>query len=407
MKEPAPTPRNDIIAGAKTLRTKYWTATLVFSLLLNLVLLFQLRPDQPGLATEERQPPPLATELKTRKSALITGPAEWHWSDRLALDFRTLRSRLLAAGCPEHTVHAILETVINARYLPQLTDLYGKSQPDFWEQLAVIKTGRKLAKTVEQKKGEQSFNLLLKERAELLKELAGPGSDHGGPRPSRDDDQEDPRVSFLPTEKRHRIEEQQNAVTDLRQHLKALGADDKEIENQVKALRSLHDSELTEFLTQAEIEEYRLRRSPYNHLMQNQYSFESSHQERVAIVRLYEEFEGKVPDAALEEALGRERSIQFRRSGDGGYESMHRVGRHLNLTEDKINQAFELKQGAEARAQEIRNRRDLDRKQKAGLLRNLEQEARANLAGQFGPDGGELYLKNGGWWIQALGKLEK
>lgn len=66
---------------------------------------------------------------------------EWRWENLSTLDFRTLRNRLLAAECPERTIRAILEIMIDREYRPRLMDLFGQIQGNFWDQHVVAKTG--------------------------------------------------------------------------------------------------------------------------------------------------------------------------------------------------------------------------------------------------------------------------
>lgn len=387
----------------------YWMAALALSLILNLMLLLNFRARRNAMAASNLPPQnPIAPRHGQRPET--TGaqqPAgldrlEWRWDDLSILDFRTLRSELLAAGCPERTMGAILEVMIDLEYRPRLADLFGQMQANFWDQEVVAKTGRNAPRTAEQTNAEQAFSSLRQERERMMKELVGPDWDRPGSPRFRDSDQVDPRLSFLSEEKRRRIEEQQKAVAELRQHLRSQGVSEADANHQVKALQTDHEFERAEFLSPEEAEEYHLRGSVFNHVVQNLYSFEPSARERQSIIRLHETYGGKVPEAELETALGRERFVQFQRARDPGYESIYKVGSYLNLPEEHFIAAYELKQAAEQQARTIGGRRDLDKSQRAELLRSLQQSTLKDLSDRFGQSGRDLYLKNGGWWIKGL-----
>jgi hypothetical protein len=164
--------------------------------------------------------------------------------------------------------------------------------------------------------------------------------------------------------------------------------------------------ELPQFLSPEEIEEYRLRYSRYSHVARNLYSFEPSSQERQALIHLHEAYDGKVPDGELGKALDNEQLLEFKRARDRSYEAIYQVGSYLKLPAEQIIRVYELKQASEERAKAIRGQPELNNRQKAELLRALESETLTGLASEFGPEGRNLYLKNGGWWMQGLTELE-
>ena len=411
MKGPSPSPADRSTNVVPPRAQPFWTTALVLSAVLNLVLLLHLRARHvPGAAsvvpTEESFAQP-GNRAEAVPNPPKTDRLEWHWDNLASLDFRTLRSRLLETGCPEHTVRAILEVAIDRKYRPGLADLFRRTQTHFWEQQVVVKTGRSVPRTPEQTKAEQAFSLLQQERDRVMKELVGPDWDRQGSPRLQDREQTDPRLSFLSEEQRQRIEEQQKAVSELRQSLSLQGIPEADVNMQMKSLQAEHELEWSQFLSPEEAEEYRLRRSPFNHVAQNLYSFEPSSHERQAIIHLHEAYDGKVPDAELEKALGSERFVQYQRARDRSYESIYKVGSYLKLPEEQMIRTYELKQAAEERAKAIRGQRDLDNSQKAELLDTLEHETLEGLAIQFGLEGRDLYLRKGGWWVNELAGLKK
>lgn len=399
---------NDVVPTHR----QYWLAASIISLGLNLILLLQLLV-RIGAERTLRHSTNKSIGLDSNRlnsvETSVSPPASeaaWHWSDLSSLDFQSLRSRLQSMGCPEHAIRAILEVQINQEYRPKLAALFRKADGDFWEKTVAAKTSRKAARTPEQVEAGQAFEALRREKETRFQELLGPDwAPRGTPRHRYDLDP-DPRLSFLSEEKRQRMEEQQGVLRELQQMLRTQGVAEADANKEVKALQAQQELDQAQFLSPEEAEEYRNRRSPYNHVAQNLYGFEPSSQERETIIRLHEAHanDSKVLDVELRKALGDERSAQFQRARDRNFESIYKVADYLGLPEERMISVYELKKSAEETAKTIRADRELNGAQRDEHLRALKEETLGGLASRFGPEGRDLYLKNGGWWVGGLGK---
>lgn len=385
-------------------RRRFFPVMLLLSLALNTFLFWNIVAR--ALPTDSTAPAQTTlrnrnTPTQTSETASASPAQPFHWSDVSALDPHVLRARLLAAGCPQDTVRLILETVIDRAYLPGLLDNFTKGRGDFWDEAVLIKTPRNTPRDPEKKKASNAFNALLDERDNLLRQLGLPNSNRHFPL-KFDEDETDPRISFLSDEKRRAIASQKREIFDLRKEWMQADVPYLEIEAKIAELQRQHTIERSSFLSPEEAEEYNLRFSSHSHLVQNRYSFQPSPEERKAIIKLYEEHQGKVPEAELEKALGTDRFNRFRLSRDEAYESIYKTGSSLNASEDQILRVFELKKSAEAAAQSLRARQNLSTPERNALLRSLYDDTLGRLTKQFGSDGRDLYLKDGGWWINNL-----
>ena len=317
------------------------------------------------------------------------------------MSFHTLRARLAEAGCPERTVRAIIQAAILAEYRPRLAELFRQSQGDFWERHVVVKSARSAPQTAEQTAARNEFAALQQERDRLLRELAGPDWDH--PAAVREADAGDnPRLSFLSPEKQALLQAQEAAIRELRQDLRAQGFGQSEVENEVRDLKRQQEQERQEWLTPAEAAEYDLRHSRFEYVVRNLYGFEPSAEERQMIIRLHEAHEGRVPDPELRRALGADRAAEYKRARDPAYCAIHRVAEHLRVPEKPRHDLYQIKLDAETQANSIREQAGLSPTQRARLLRSLAAETDTAVAQRLGAAGRDLYLKNGGWWIQQL-----
>ena len=381
-------------------RRPFLAALLLLSLALNALLFWNLaarsmpaNSTAPVQNTIVNQEPFQTSEVRSTSLAQAI-----HWSDLSALDYHALRTRLLAAGCPQETAHTILKTVIDRAYTPRLIENFAKWRNDFWAEAVLIKTPRNLPQDPEKKKAANAFNSLLDERDNLLRQLGLPDSDRHFPL-KFDEDETDPRISFLSDKKRRAIASQKREIFDLRKEWRQSGVSYEENEAKIGELQQQHEIERSSFLTPEEIEEHNLRFSSHSQVVQNLYSFEPSLEERKAIIQLYEAHQGKAPDAELEKALGIDRFRRFQRSRDEAYENIYKIGSSVNASEDQILRVFELKKSAEAQATSLRSRQDLAKPQRDELLRALHEQTLSRLTAEFGPQGRDLYLKDGGWWI--------
>lgn len=390
-----------------------WTAALVLSLLLNVALALALvlnlrarRSDKPNAAPAQAvvgtNTEGMSTALVVPREGMVEVNAEWHWDALAALDLRTLKNRLEEAGCPEHVRRAIMSELVHQEYAPRLREAFDRAQEGFWDVQAVVKSGRRAPSSTDRARAEEAYAILRNERDRRMEELVGGRWNRSGWPEIRDRDEVDPRLSFLSPTQRQQLERQERAVAELRQALRSQGLTGPEEEQRVAELKAVHEAERATFLSPDEALELRLRRSPYDHVVQDLYSFEPTPEERRAIIELHEAHDGNVPAEALSKALGDGRAGQFRRARDNAYESLHKLGTHLQLPEEYILRVYELKVGAEEQARALRVRSDLTSAQKGEALRRLEQVTLGNLDTYLGPDGRDLYLRNGGWWVKAL-----
>jgi hypothetical protein len=405
MKRPSATVSPSARAGSQAQARGLALAALAASLVWNLWFLFHLpaRSTQTGsvVSNGDAHSPP-AERVETNRPNRDT-PGEnvaWRWDSLAEQDFSRLRQQLRTAGCPEYLVRAILEVSIDRAYRPRLLELFYRTQGNYWDREVVVKTGRKPPPSPELAQDKQAFAALQEERDRTMREFVG--DDWERRRSYQDVSDGDPRLNYLSADKRERIAAQHAAVWDLRHTLRNQGLPEKEVQQQVQALEAEQSSHRADFLTPQEAKEYRLRHSRYDYVVQNLYSLELSVGERERIIQLHETYEGKVPDTELARALGADRFAQYQRAHDRSYQALYQVGSYLNLSETQITQAFDLKQAAGEQAKSIWAQRGLDRAERIERLAVLREVTRANLGEQLGPTGRDLYLKNGGEWIERL-----
>lgn len=388
-----------------------WLWVMILSVVANALLLWQWMK----WPVEDSSVPPSSTVAAARRDSgderLATDPspvpAAIRWSDLSNLDLRTLQARLLAMGCPESIVKAILEVEIQAKYGHPLTTLFRAQMDDFWESAAVTKTRRKLPRRPEQEEARQKFNALLQEWRHLTEELLGNNWEHKSRDLYSDPDDDLRMLSFLPEAKRQRVAEQRRERWQLLFDLRSQRFPDEEVDRRVKALDSEHEAERAWLLTPEEREEYALRSSPHARFTEKLFGFEPTREEMAAIIHLKEAHDTKMPDDnVLEEAyrklLGENRFIQFQRAMNEDFHTLSQVGAFSGLPEGKVVEAYEWNRQVERSARLIRTNQHLSREQQRVALEALQLQAEAGLTMQLGQAGYDLYRRNGGRWLDRL-----
>ena len=394
-----------------------WAIVLILSASVNLILLWQLGPrrESDALPTGQTgslaEPPSHPVETVPVETPSSTSRVELRWDALSNLDLRTLRARLLAMGCPEHTVKAVLEMAIHDAYSLQMRALYCQQAGDFWENAVVAKTRRRQRPTPQQDEARQKLGELENERRILMDELVGQNWDRR--RPGRlldqfvDRDSGDPRLSFLPEAKRQRMLEQDRAISELRQNLRSQRMPEEEVNRHLKVLQAEHNAERAQLLSAEELDEYNLRASSQAYFVKELYGFEPTSDERRAIIRLEEAYDGKAPETELQKLLGDERFAQFQRGRDPSFHSIYNFASNLGLGEDRMIAVYELKQNAERLAATVRTKASVPLGQRRATLEALRQQTEAAIGSHFGEAGREMYKRSGGWWMERLTDLRE
>jgi hypothetical protein len=340
-------------------------------------------------------------ETNQLPAAVMSVNASFHWTEVESTDYRVYMANLRAIGCPEATIRDIIVADVNDLFRGRVRDLVNSVTGDFWQLLAAHGA---MGKLVNEKGAE--LGALSKERDQLLEELFE-GKDPvrlAGAEAEQTEKfaQLKQTLDFLPDETvakilaiRENTEatraglEQERPKTDLRKEFKELEA---ETERRIQAL-----------LTPAEFDEYKLRmhggRNPVEMT-----AFEASEEELRAIARLKMDAE---PDAKqLEQLLGKERLVEYRRALDSAYEQTLKVTDRYDLPAETAALVYQMQKEAQAEAGNVRRDKTRSIEERQATLQVMQAEAERSIEAALGPRVFKTYRKYNDWLSSFAGDVQ-
>jgi hypothetical protein len=349
--------------------------------------------------------------------------ARFHWNMIESEDYAVYIANLRAIGCPDSTIRDIIYADVSELYVRKRRALFEPLERQFWDWMASDKERQG------DNEWQMNYNALQEEKMKLLKVLLGEAREPAAQKQRRAFPQ--PQVEFLSEEKQEQLEQLFAKYNQLRQEMRpqpgqAIGPEYRE---RMKALMQQQEADLKQLLTPEEYDEYKLRRSPSVHAVQNLYGFEPTEDESRAMARVRMELEevqrnrdpSAVGDkkqilAARQQAqqrldeqvnavLGDVRFAEFKRASDPRFQEIYRVALRYDLPNEVAVRVYEIRNAAENQADRLRQDAKLDEDPRQAALEAIEEETERAIAEHFGVSGLKTYKRYGGAWLDAMAEL--
>jgi hypothetical protein len=383
---------------------------LVLSLSLNLLLLGVV-----AWAAQTREPVPDPTSLNrqitnrivrtafaTNESSaeIIEVSAPFHWSQIESTDYRVYIANLREVGCPEPTIHDIIEADVNDLFCMQVKDIVDSVTGYFWN---LVIDPRRMETLFQDK--VRKLESLRHEQEYLMKELF---------------DGNDPTTKALKAQQRWEAignlkwqfdflpQEKVVAIQDAFDHRLAAyaqyaqqgaNASQEEVQRKYKELDAAHEREIRDLLTPEEFEEYQLRTSDKTNVRYELADMNVSEDEVRAIARA----KMKPGSAdAIKELLGPDRYAEYQRATDWKYLQALRVTDRFDLPAATAVQVYQMHLQVEAQAKSVRADANRSADERQEILKAMQAETERALSETLGPNVFKTYHRYGGAWITDL-----
>jgi hypothetical protein len=349
--------------------------------------------------------------------------AAFHWSQVASTDFVAYRDRLRALGCPDRTVRDILTAEINQHFETRRMEVVTRLQAQFWEVLA--RRGGHLDDLF-----EEDLEPLKAERNEALKAVLDelPGDDQAEAR-KRQFAEWQREYHWLPAEKQGQLAVIEAKASEgfeaLEREIRELPPHEQQAERLRRraALEAELAAERQAALTAEEWAEFDLRQSRTKDWASGADGFAATEAEWRAVTKALKEFAPTTADGAsgprskaaqralaearqrereqlIESTLGPERYAEYQRSSDGDFQQLRRVTDRLDLDDSKAIAAYELRQALSDEMRQLGQQTFLSAEELREAEQAIRARARETLSITLGTQGMEVYLENGGDWLQ-------
>ena len=366
---------------------------------------------------------PVAVEDGRTHSPPLETSAPFHWSRIESRDYVVYIDNLRAIGCPEPTIRDIIYADVSELFVRKRRASFESMERQFWDFMASDEAQR------DDDEWQMKYDALKDEKGKLLKDLLGDAREQTAEKRRPPDPQA--QLGFLSEEKQDQVARLFEKYIQLRQEMQpppgqSVGPEGRE---RLKALMQQQETDLKQLLASEEYNEYKLRSSSAAHVVQNLYGFTPTEEESRAITRLQMDFaEGlrksnpaalldkqavlaarqqaqKRLDEQMKEALGADRSGEFKRASDPRFQEIYRVAGRYELPQAVAVRVYEIRDAAEQEATRLRQDTRLGEDRRQAALETIEQETERAIARNFGVNGLKTYKRYGGGWLDEMAEL--
>jgi hypothetical protein len=358
---------------------------LVLSLVLNVALALWLTGRTPlsmpgvaggSLTNHPSVSPPAGPGIAEPaiEGGLGTNPPSFRWSDIESTDYRQYIANLRAIGCPEQTIHDLVEAELNEMYASRRNALWKPFARAYWQKQQNGLPGRE--------EGRQ-LQALDREKSQVLKDLFGSASN---PQVMVDMlyvqvDGNEQQLLFLPEEKR------QAALEALGEGRPKEGLDFDE--NSLIDLSRFEDKvkQLAQVLSPEELKEFRLRSSPIaNSLRNNAQYLNCTPDEFESLVEQRAQAGGgsDISVSLVRDVLGDDRAKEFERVSNMNYLNARYAADRAGLSDELGDHVGTLTADALAQAQRLAGDNTLTPAEIQDRLKSLQSDTEAKLEEMVG-----------------------
>lgn len=329
-------------------------------------------------------------------------------------NIEALRDFLRVAGVPDDTIRSIVASTIWKRYSERMKALQPKPDPNrpWWKQ-----NNDWYSRTSREDRAE--LRRLQREATDETLRVLGPDKNNSGW------GWQDPRLSFLPEEKRRDLQEVEQDYQDLIQEVQqdmqgfTLPSDAEKI----RFLMEEKKRDLAAILSPQEMADYDLRMSrTAQQLSWKMTKFDASEEEYRKIFALQKSFDdtqnldawgnplNQSPESwqkrqqdekqlkeQLKASLGAERYADYVRSQNNEFQQLQAAAKRLSLPPETATKVFDLRNEVSAQSVRIVDDANLAVEQKQQELAALAKRTRDQVRASLGDEAAEVYLKNLYW----------
>ncbi len=368
--------------------------------------------------TTSIEPPPATSEP-------AMSPARFHWSQISHTDLKVYRDNLRAINCPKATVRDIILGEVNEQFELRRQNVLASVQARFWD---VAIRGEQAIRT----EWGQPIAELNAERQQMINSLFGHDVDTVDETESQASaDLRERHLLWLSAEKRAALltlDERRRLQLD--EWSKSIGSRPggeatPEDNARLQQLEKEYANARNELLTPEEQAELRLRNSKESLWASGLSGFQPTETEWRSVAQLrVEHDEAQLRLAAsgadveqrrqleadlqaelersTQAALGPERFREYEMATDESYQDVQKVTRRHGLSDSVASQAYQLRQNAQSRAQQLRDDSTLSAETRQAALTALQLETERALTTALGGKVFSTYKRYAGGWLGEL-----
>lgn len=375
---------------------------LALSLLLNAALaFFYFNASKEVASAPDEAPVVVATTNRVGKTNVVVRRQFFHWSQIESDDYAVFIENLRSIGCPEVTIRDIIVADVNEMFARRRATEVVTGESEWWRSEPSMDTTQ-----AAMEKGAA----LEAERVALLTKLLGPNWDVSISQPNERGtvSLDGPVLGVMPADTKLRV---QQLTLDARrraaEYVEAQRAAGKEIDPvELAKFRRDHRAELSRILTPEQMEEYLLRHSANaENLRSALKGFEATPDEFRSIFRARDSIDNEIAlnfsgddaasvrrrqelermrDAAVEQALGPDRSVVYRTIQDPLFREAQFLAEQSGAPPERVIPLYRVQQeGARERAR-INRDTSMTAEERATAIRQveeLEEAARQQILG--------------------------
>jgi hypothetical protein len=330
-------------------------------------------------------------------AAVVEVTAPFHWAQIESTDYRAYIANLRAIGCPEATIHDIVEADVNDLFSGRVKQMVDGVTGLFWNVMANPKGMEKLVKDK-----MQELDSLADQRREMMRELFV--EDDPQSREAKDKQRAEQlanlkwQLSSLPEAKVAQIQNVSDRFDSEWAELNG-NASQEEQRKRFKEWSTRKDREIAALLTSEEYEEYTLRTTAAADVRYRLSDLEVSEEETRAIALSKMKAQG---DDAIKQLLGPDRFADYQRATDDVYQQTRRITDRFELPVETAAQVCQMQKDAQAQANAIRNDRSRTLEERKGLLQAMQAETEQSLSAALGSRIFKAYQKYNGDWLKRF-----
>jgi hypothetical protein len=324
--------------------------------------------------------------------------APFNWSELESTDYRVYVTNLRSIGCPEDTIHDIIEADLEELFAGKVKEMVDGVTGRFWE--FMVNTPE-LERLVKEKQDElESLN---KQRVEVL-EVLFPGNTGKGireRRPKVEEQMREDSVAFLPADKAAAVKQCEDRFladwADFEKANPGLSYEERQAKHREQVANK--ESEIEALLTPAEWEEYRMRKSNMANERMNLADLDITSDQMRDIVRASLNTNRT---EAVKQVLGTDQAVAYQRALDSQYHLALKLSEKFNLPHETAEQVYAMQSEATARATEIRNDTSRSIEERESIMQAIKAETDRSMSAALGAKAFKAFQQNAGEWFPTI-----
>jgi hypothetical protein len=348
---------------------------------------------------------------------VLSATNQFEWGQLESEDYRDYVARLRAIGCPEQTIRDIIIADVDKLLAPKVLAASGRTNGiTYWHPVE-----EELWESAEQKEAMRQQRAVDFEKRDVIRELLGVDLVGERLRIQGQADYYGERLGFLPEEKRARVRTLLDQFADqertlLEQQIEDGGGGAVAGGDDLARLRQQKNAAVTQLLTPEEREQYDLWFSPAaNAARESVTAMNATEEEFLRLYELRRAFMAKHGEAfqssaeaaqefetAVQQALGENRYLDYRRAQDSDYRELVRVASRFKIGPEVAAQLYSYKQPVEEARHQVDADPNLTPQQKTAAYDAIAQETQRAFREALGEKAFRHYIRRtGNPWVRG------